>query len=164
MGWLFTQGASKADIIHKLVSKEENDKRRWETIAHCVRGNVLWAVNQITYKQDNRQERFIVCYLLRSSEDCGWGYKDMTESMFPYQFSCPLKYLDMVPVANKKWRAEVRAYHQRRNRKVQIGQKIGLLNASIPWVVITSTKPLLGVYAGLRYRVPRSMLGDVIAA
>ena len=34
MGWLFTQGASKADIIRKLVSKEENDKRRWETIAH----------------------------------------------------------------------------------------------------------------------------------
>ena len=89
---------------------------------------MLWAVNQITYKQDNRQERFIVCYLLRSSKDCGWGYKDVTEGMFPYQFSCPLKYLDMAPVANEKWRAEVRAYHERRNRKVQIGQKIGLVN------------------------------------
>lgn len=164
MGWLFTHGTSKSDIIRKLVSAEENDKRRWETVAHCIRGNVLWVVSQITYKRDNRQERFIVCYLLRSSEGYGWGYKDMTESMFPYQFSCPLKYLEMAPVANEKWRAEVRAYHECHHRRVEIGQKIGLVNASIPWVVITSTKPLLGIYAGLRYRVPRRMLGDVIAA
>jgi len=52
MGWLFRQGASKSDTIRGLVKSEENDKRRWDTIAHCVRGNVLWTVAQITFKQE----------------------------------------------------------------------------------------------------------------
>ena len=163
MGWLFRQGASKSDTIRDLVKSEENDKRRWDTIAHCVRGNVLWTVAQITFKQDNRQERFITCYLLQKSEGCGWGYKDMTEGMHPYHYSCPLKYLDMTPVANEAWRTEVRAYHQRCNKKVEVGQKIGLINATIPWIVITSKRPLLGTHDGKRYRIPRRMLGDVIA-
>ena len=162
MGWLFTQGATKSDIINDLIAAEENDTRRWETLSHCVRGNVLWAVVEITYKQDKPRKRFIACYLL-SHQKLGWGYKDMEESMFPYYFSCPLKYLEMVPVANADWRAEVRKYHERRNRKVEIGQKIGLVDASIPWVVITSKQPLLGTYNGKCYRVPRRMLGDVLA-
>ena len=162
MGWLFTQGASKSDIINDLVTPEENDTRRWETLAHCVRDNVLWAVVEITYKQDKPRKRFIACYLLSCEKGYGWGYKSMDESMFPYYFSCPLKYLDMVPVANADWRTEVRKYHQRRNRKVEIGQKIGLVDASIPWVVITSKRPLLGTYGGMCYRVPRRMLGEVL--
>ena len=165
MGWLFTHGASKADVIKDLITTEENDKRRWQRLAHCIRGNVLWAVVELTFKQEEerRQECFIACYLLQKSEGCGWGYKEMSESMYPYYFSCPLKYLDMVPVANSDWRADVRAYHQRRNRKVEIGQKIGLVNASIPWVVITSKRPLQGSHDGRRYRVPRRMLGEVLA-
>lgn len=163
MGWLFIRGTSKADLIKELVTSEINDRGRWETIAHCVRGNVLWAVVDVEHKQDNKQERFIACYLLQKSEDSGWGYKDMSESMYPYQFSCPLKYLDITPVANKDWRTEVRAYHQRRNRKVELGQKIGLVNASIPWVIITSKRPLMGTHDGKSYRVPRRMLGEVLA-
>ena len=162
MGWLFTQGSSKSDIIRKLTATEENETRRWETLTHSVRGNVLWAVVEITHKQEQTNKRYIVCYLLRSDKGYGWGYKDMDESMFPYYFSCPLKYLAMVPVANADWRAEVQKYHERRNRKVDIGQKIGLVNASIPWVVITSKRPLLGTYDGMCYRVPRRMLGEVL--
>ena len=44
-----------------------------------------------------------------------WGYKDLDEAMFPYYFSCPLKYLDMVPIeiygGHPEWRERVRAYH-----------------------------------------------------
>ena len=162
MGWLFTEDASRSDIINKLTSPEENNTRRWETLAHCVRGNVLWAVIEITCKQDDTRKRFIACDLLSSDKDYGWGYKDMEESMFPYYFSCPLTYLNMVPVANADWRTEVQKYHQRRHRKVDIGQKIGLVNASIPWVVITSKRPLRGIYDGIRYRIPRRMLGEIM--
>ncbi len=162
MGWLFTYDASKADIIRDLTAPEENETRRWETIAHCVRGNVLWAVVEITYKQENRRKRFIACYLLAKQDGCGWGYKDMEESMHPYYYSCPLKYLDMVPVANADWRTEVQTYHRNRNRKLRIGQKVGIKGSTIPWVVITSTRPLTGEYGGRRYRVPRRMLGNVL--
>ena len=68
----------------------------------------------------------------------------------------------MVPVANADWREHVRAYHRDRNRKVEIGQKVGIKGSTIPWVVITSTRPLTGEYGGRRYRVPRRMLGDVL--
>jgi len=162
MGWLFIQEASKADIIHKLTRPEENAAGRRETLAHCVRGTVLWAVVEITREHQAGSERFIACYLLASEPGYGWGYKDMAESMHPYYYSCPLKYLEMVPVANADWRAEVRAYHRNRRRQVAIGQKVGLKGAAIPWVVITSLRPLTGEYEGRCYRVPRRMLGKTL--
>jgi hypothetical protein len=54
----------------------------------------------------------------------GWGYKDLDESMGPYYFSCPLKYLDMVPIdrygGNAEWRAGVVAYHERQREKQKL--------------------------------------------
>jgi hypothetical protein len=114
MGWLFTHAASKADIIRELIAPEENETRRWETIAHCVRGNVLWAVVEITCKQEHRRKRFIACNLLAREKGCGWGYKAMEESMHPYYYSCPLNYLDMAPVANADWRSMVHSHHRAR--------------------------------------------------
>jgi len=163
MGWLFTNGATKSDIIKNLIKAEENDNRYWNTIAHCIRGDVLWAVVEITFKKEDRKDHFIACYLLMKSED-SWGYKDMCESMGPLRYSCPLKYLKMTPVTNQSWRDEVIAYHKHQSQKLEIGQKINLINACIPWVVITSKRPLQGAYAGTHYRIPRRMLGDVVAA
>lgn len=162
MGWLFRQGATKSDLIQRLTETEENETRRWETLTHSVRGNVLWAVVELTHKTERTSKRFIACYLLRSDKGYGWGYKDMEESMGPAYYSCPLKYLEMVPEANAAWREAVREHHRQRGRKVKVGQRIGLVNASIPWVVVTSVKPLLGIYNGQCYRVPRRMLGNVI--
>lgn len=162
MGWLFTHDASKTDVVRDLTAPEENDTRRWETLTHCVRGNVLWSVIEITYKQENRRKRFIACHLLARQKGYGWGYKDMEESMHPYHYSCPLKYLEMVPVANADWRAGVQAYHRNRGRKVAIGQKVGIKGSTVPWVVITSLRPLMGDYGGQRYRVPRRLLDEVL--
>lgn len=164
MGWLFIEGTSKRDLITKLTSTEENHHRRWETLSHSVRGNVIWSVVELTNKDQQYSWRFITCYLLRSDRKYGWGYKEMEESMGPNHYSCPLKYLKMVPEANANanWREAVREYHHQRNRRVEIGQRISLVNATIPWVIITSTKPLLGLFNGECYRVPRRMLGKVV--
>lgn len=165
MGWLFIRGASKADVIDDLITPEENEERRWETIAHCVRGNILWSVVEITYKDDRPSRRFIVCYLLRSSQGDGWGYKYMEESVHPYYYSCPLKYLDMAPVADAEWRTKVHNHHGTRNRRLEKGQKVAIVgNDHVPWVIIQSLRPLLGEYDGRTYRVPRRMLGDVLTA
>lgn len=162
MGWLFKQGYDKTSLIQHLVKPEENEQRRWETLAHCVRGNVLWSVISITEKQANRSLRIIACHLLASHGDgYGWGYKDMDESMHPYYYSCPLKYLEMVPdVANESWRQGVRDYHRLRN--VNVGQKVALIGTTIPWVNIVSCRPLIGEHDGIRYRVPQRLLGEVI--
>jgi hypothetical protein len=162
MGWLFTYGASRRDIINRLIQPEENEIRRWETVAYCVRGNVLWSVIKLTKKAEDIVENFIACHLLGSSEGCGWGYKDMTESMGPCYYTCPLKYLEMTPVANQAWRDKVIYYHQRMSRKFEVGQKVSLENSGIPWVELISLKPLLGIYNGLSYRIPRRMIGDVL--
>ncbi len=162
MGWLFTQGASRHDIINKLVQPEENETRRWETKTHCLRGNVLWSVIKLTQKVEGVTETFIGCHLLSKSKGCGWGYKELCESMGPYYYTCPLKYLDMAPVANQEWRDDVIEYHQRMNRQFKIGQKISLENASIPWVVLTSLKPLRGLYYNMSYRIPRRMIGEIM--
>lgn len=161
MGWLFTHGASKADVVRELIASQENDTRQWETLAHCVRGNVLWSVVEITDKTANRSSRVIVCHLLANERGYGWGYKDMDESVHPFYYSCPLTYLDMAPVANAEWREAVKAFHRNRNRRLAIGEKVAVNGSTVPWVVITSLRPLVGEHAGRRYRVPRRMLGEV---
>lgn len=79
------------------------------TIARFASGNTLWAVEEVRYDEwyccaDNRErtERcIIVCYLsLDRQSRAGervWGYKRESENVYPYEYSCPLKFLAMVP-------------------------------------------------------------------
>lgn len=97
----------------------------------------------------------------RKWKDCA-GYKDMTESMGPNCYSCPLEYLEMVPMPEspfaEEWRESVRAWHKKRTRKFTIGEEIKLVYSKIPSVTIVSVKPLLGVYGGIRYRIPKKLI------
>jgi hypothetical protein len=127
MGWLFKHGCSRKDMI-------EERAKSWETtsgdmlvksvcLAHCYRGGVysgiLWSVWERTFAKDGQTvkpvERWITCDLLRYRKDFGWGYKDMEESMHPYYYSCPLSYLELVPLDQyggyPEWREGVRRYH-----------------------------------------------------
>lgn len=167
MGWLFLNNRSKSDLVTELTATEESEARRWETVAHCVRGNVLWTVVDFTDKAKAVCKRVITCHLLeRGADGRSWGYKSMDESVHPYYYSCPLKYLEMAPdTANEDWRIEVRRYHaDRAPRKVKKGQKVQIVGSAIPWVVIRSLRPLLGEYDGQVYKVPRRALGDVICS
>jgi len=99
-------------------------------LAHCFRGGhfsgVLWSVWERTFTKDGQEvepkRRWVQCDLLQfSKSNDGWGYKDMEESMHPYFYSCPLGYLEMVPIdqfgGNEEWRGGVRSYHQRAKEK-----------------------------------------------
>src|SRR5690606_13477279 len=91
---------------------------------HTLRGNVLWSVVRVTAKQagvldlaEGESATFIRCDLLQGS-DGEWGHKPLDESMHPYYYSCPLRYLDMAPVQSAEWREGVRIHHeQRRTRR-----------------------------------------------
>ena len=112
MGWTFTRSATKKDIIDNLTKGEENNLAKWTSIACCIRGNVLWVVQEVLKKSTGVSERYIICNLLSYEEDYGWGYKDISESMGPFYYSCPVSYLKLAPrVDNAKWREEVLDYH-----------------------------------------------------
>jgi len=134
MGWLFTVGSTRRE----LIAERTHDWQRASTetlveskcLAHCFRGGrfsgVLWSVWDRTFTKDGHEvehtQRWIQCDLLRYSKlNDGWGYQDMEESMHPYFYSCPLGYLEMVPIeqfgGNEEWRDGVRSYHQRLKEK-----------------------------------------------
>ncbi|MGH8472604.1 MAG: hypothetical protein ACREVJ_09175 [Gammaproteobacteria bacterium] len=91
-----------------------------------------------------------------------WGYKDLYEAEHPFHYDCPLGYLAQVPVECEKGREGVQAYHARIHRRVEIGQRIALSGARIPWVRIVSVRPLRGEYRGTVYRLPQVFLGEVL--
>lgn len=138
MGWLFKSGSNRQGLIEERTKGWEhvtadNMTVTSKCLAHCYRGNVfsgvLWTVWERTFEKDGEQvqptERRIGCDLLQYSKaDEGWGYKDMEESMHPYYYSCPLRYLDMVPeVASEEWRRGVREHHARRKAQREATKK-----------------------------------------
>jgi hypothetical protein len=139
MGWLFTHGSTRQGLIRERTANwdrttEDGMLVKTNCLAHCFRGcrfsGVLWAVWERTFTKDNQEaqptERWITCDLLRYQMGYGWGYKDMDESMGPYYYSCPLGYLDMVPLdqygGNEHWREGVKAHHARRAEKPAAAQ------------------------------------------
>lgn len=165
MGWLFTQGYSRKDLVETLTKDwTGDDGKTRRCLEHSSNGpHVLWAVWQVG---DDESDRLIACYLTKSDKGFGWGYKGMSESCGPAYYGCPLRFLDMVPMPDhpyaKEWRDKVRAYHEKRTRKFEVGQVVKLVGSTIPYVVIASTRPLLGTWGGRTYRVPRAMLGEVM--
>lgn len=157
MGTYYTYGASRKDIIEEITKAGTSDKmdRAWYTVAHTCRGNILWTVQAVVPK-DGAEVRYIGCYLLTPSRD-GWGYKPMDESVHPYYYTCPLKYLALVPeVQCQEWRDNVALYHRRTGQTLKVGQLIALTNG---WLLeVTSVRPLRGTMGGQVYRIPRGML------
>lgn len=164
MGWLITKGQTKKELIADRLTKSSNASASWNCLAHCMRGNVLWTVWRVV-KADGETFKYIGCDLLRSDPGFGWGYKDLCESVHPYHYSCPLKYLDMVPVASEKWREGVRAHHAKHQgvtdylRGLKIGDVVNLKAGCWPPVLILASKrPLRGTHFGQSYKIARKLV------
>lgn len=165
MGWLFTQGFSKKELIADLIKPSKWAGGSMTTVAHCVRGNVLWMVREIYSRYTGHFERFIECDLLGSQKGYGWGYKDMDESMGPYYYSCPLPYLTGTRVLNRGWRKAVREYHAVRTRKMKVDELYPLRGDRTFVLRITSTRPLKGknIQTGVAYKLRKAQLGERIS-
>src|SRR3990172_3602103 len=98
MGWDFTSGATKSDVIKEFTKGWEGESRKTVCLLHCVKGTILWTVMEATIKVDGKIDRWIGCSILGAEKGFGWGRKDMDEGMGPCFYNCPLEYLDMVPV------------------------------------------------------------------
>ena len=160
MGWTFTREATRADIIAERLAPWSNDTHAGRTLRHCTKGNVLWTVRELTDKRSRVTERYIGCDLLQRERGYGWGYKDMCESVHPYYYTCPLAYLDLVPVTCEGWRERVREYHARQKRRLTIGATYTLIGREVPHVEIVRLRPLIGRHNGRTYRVSKSYIGD----
>ncbi|MBR5951479.1 MAG: hypothetical protein IKZ87_08640 [Actinomycetaceae bacterium] len=123
MGWDWTRGYTVVDIVNDRTCTKKTGVATWKTLAHALvkegKYNILWSVVEGIYHKDypecNKKagdvHRYIACDLIEEW-DGGCGYKDMCESVFPFYFSCPLEYFDMVEPANEHWRANVREFHE----------------------------------------------------
>lgn len=124
MVWLFSS-RTRSELIRDLTRPEDQARAHVRVIAHTLRGNVLWSVSEVTAKTEGvhpglapgESMRYIRCDLLQRSGG-EWGYKAMDESMTPYYYNCPLRYLDMAKELSPGWREQVRAYHAQRRQSV----------------------------------------------
>lgn len=129
MGWLFTCDSTRRGLIAERTEGWDRTNADGLVIsstclAHCYRGGVfsgvLWSVWERTFTRDGMEadptQRWIQCDLLRHQRDFGWGYKDIEECMGPCYYSCPPKYLGMVPLdqfgGNAEWREQVVEHHR----------------------------------------------------
>ncbi|HEJ9055923.1 MULTISPECIES: hypothetical protein [Serratia] len=113
MGWLFSH-RSRRELIAALIQTDDTEHYQHVTLAHALRGNVLWSVVQSTPKDTAKVAQTVIHCTLMQGSGGSWGYKAMDESVHPYYFSCPKRYLSMAPEVCQAWREKVLAHHQRR--------------------------------------------------
>lgn len=166
MGWTFPYGATRRQIIDELTPAEcpsGDAGGLFRTLRHCCKGNVLYALHE-SVKPDGSSTKWIGVYLMGKHGGNDWGYKDMDETMGPYYYNCPVKYLDEADEpANEcaaNWRAEVRRRAaERASKRPRVGEYWKLRDGCRPPTVrVTSVRPLRGESSGISYRLPRKYL------
>ena len=137
MGWSFTNHTDKKSIINELTQTRHGDNKTIQLVAKKCDGNELWIVWDIIQKGKPTQRVIELCLLSR--EDGNWGYKGMDESMGPYYHKCPLRFLDMVPTTNEKWREGVKGYwsHKEAYKNLRAGMTVQLRDCKIPSVKLS---------------------------
>ena len=170
MGWDFTYGASKQDIIMSVTRNYDETESGYvrETVATRVVGNHLWVVFRIgNSKTGVTPSNHIVLFLLAKSGG-NWGYKDIAAESHPYYYDCPIGLLALAPVENQEWRNGVIAHHAAKSaqhvamRVLTPGAVITLKEGWSPSGAfeVTSVKPLRAISSVNRrvYRIqPRSI-------
>jgi hypothetical protein len=160
MGWTIPYDTyEKHQIIEDCTRGGPNSR----CIAKSCSGNELWTV-----WEDKEGKRFIVLFLLRKY-DGRWGYKDMDESMHPYFYNCPQKFLDMTPVVRQEWRDEVKKYKtqvQARRamlKRVKVGSVVKCERSRPDMFVVTNLVPLTGrALNGAYYKIPKRRISEIV--
>jgi len=170
MGWLFTQGASKTDVIRELTRDQSTDERVYRTLRKCLRGNTMYALVESGPVGETR--KWIGVFMLGSERDFGWGYKDVDESMGPVQCDCPVSYLDEAdePVNEyaREWRETCRTRAARRKaqaaKRPKPGERWSCRGRHCKEIRIVSVEGRRIVAAnvadGQLYRIPKKLLGE----
>lgn len=175
MGWTFTYGATRRQVIDELVPTERvgEDGRIFRTLRHCCRGNVLYTLHESGMPGATR--KWIGVYLLQRDRDGSWGYKDMDESMGPNYYTCPVNYLDEAddPVNEfaTNWRAKVRTFAVQKTaqnaKKPKVGEVWSCLGTNCKRIRIAKVEgrriEAFNLTGGGYFRIPKKLLGERMA-
>jgi len=168
MGWTFPGVYTRKFMIQDRTKdtywhsdEAATTSRVGVCLKNCYRGNtfsgVLWTVWQVTTTEKGNEiesKRYIGCDILRYNRNDGWGYASMSEAQGPSYYSCPIAYLDMVPVADSpyanNWRKHVRARYAKRTKKIAKGFTY-VASPGVTWkkqkvvtIRVISLRPMLG--------------------
>jgi hypothetical protein len=122
MGWYMTDQQDLKKFVAELIKPQRGYSYCYKTIAHSLVGNVLFSVWE--FETETGVSRIIRVSLLRKKRGGGWGHKPMSEDMGPFYYTCPLKFLKTVPVANKSWREGVVAYHEAKRMRDAVKKRV----------------------------------------
>ena len=170
MGWLFSPSWPNKETMRRHLTAENGIK----TLKSCWKGNNLWAVQEYEYKEGpdaGKVVRFVALYMCRFGKGEG-GYKDVDESMGPYQTNCPISYIEMVEAHEQEhgygprsyaaeWRESVRAAIAKANRKLQVGMKIKLYGHEYTIGKDLGSRGYLIQNSLYDYRMKKSQVKDV---
>lgn len=179
MGWTTQIGSKRRDIIRYWTGEVgvPGGASAWgenyNVLARYTSGNILWLVVEFVKDCNKPGEdkhylkpgaRFIACIKMGRDRD-GWGYKDMSvsEHGYPFYYTCPLKFLDMVPPENETWRSQVREFHAA-GKRLKIGDRFTIPGCKQTGLFeLLSTHPLRAQYeTGAIFKVPKAMVAKAM--
>jgi len=118
MGWTSSYNWEKpSDVRDEILAGYARQSDRFEVLDHKMTGyGRRWWMLLRCKKDGGAYDDIIVLYLINPSyQGSGCAYKDVEESMGPYEVDCPLSLLDRASDTTYeyavKWREGVRAYH-----------------------------------------------------
>ncbi len=118
MGWLYCS-SSRSDLIAHL-KRDVATSTNLTPIDYSAAGNFLYALVDVHETPTCPAYKTILVFKLAGGGDSPyyrWGYKDMDESMGPYAYTCPLKFLDASTCQSETaidWRADCRVEHAKK--------------------------------------------------
>jgi hypothetical protein len=161
--------SSRGELVAEVTKSWENEGFTQVAEKKFFSGNDLWVLFARTSKHASTDvERFIVLFKISRWGEGNWAYKPIEESMGPLEHSCPVSFLDAAqhpfpngyPEGYHDWRANVRAYHARKNQKLVLGQIVKLTNNREYKIATFRGRKAFGydVETGGYYHIPRRML------
>lgn len=142
MGWLFyhkPRGEKLADHFRKKIECD-NESLTYRALDVASTRSAVYAALEVTKKDTGRRYVtalvFLIKYIPRDKDGYNFGYKDMEESMGPYESECPERILKLLspveeiwpePCSGRQYAAEWRARCQARvaRRKTALAVKPG---------------------------------------
>ena len=119
MGWLYC-AASRSDLIAH-IKRDIQTSTNLTPIEYSTTGNFLYALVDVHPTETKPAYKTILVFKMAGgnsdSPHYRWGYKDMDESMGPYAYTCPLKFLDASTCDSPfaiAWRAACREAHAKK--------------------------------------------------
>ena len=117
MGWdFYADSRIDKQALIKKFREPGSLAPGYEMLDSAVVGNNFWYLMRAP-----SGEVSIGLNLMQSGgKGCGWGTKELDESMGPYEVNCPLHFLDKVSPPKfgaAEWREAVRKYHAERAQR-----------------------------------------------